>query len=201
MRHLTMRGLLVVLLVSSGCHRPREMAPQIPLKDIDGKYTFNISYPFKMEGQLVVAYSKVYLIEPARCVQIDGPRSSDEMRSAWFECAAGGQARPSEGFLRLRFSEVDLINRSRWYQRTQVSDTVLRCTSYRTTGDCTQLLRARGLKWVDRNGSITVVKGFVAKPDTGQGNNPSGVRPLRARCDTSASSTSCGFDKRVRTTP
>jgi hypothetical protein len=184
-------GLAVLLVTGAACHRPREMAPQIPLAGIDGNYAFTISNPFKLEGQLVVAHSRVYLIEPKRCVPIDGPKSSEEMRSSWYECVSGAQARPGEGYLRLRFSEVDLLNRSRWYARMRVPDTVLRCTRYQTTGDCVEVLRARGMKWVDRNGSITVVKGFVLQPDTGRGTILPGSKPLRTRCDTTVGPAPC----------
>jgi hypothetical protein len=186
----------VFLVLAMACHRPREMAPQIPLEGIDGKYTFTISNPFKMEGQFLVAYSRVYLITPKRCVPIEGPRASDEMRAAWFECNARGQAGPGDASLRLRISEIDPVNHSRWYQRTTVMDTVLRCTRYQASGDCVELLRARGRKWVDRNGSMTVERGWPARADTGRTPDPSGRGQLRVRCDTSATPGACAPDAR-----
>jgi len=71
-----------------------------------------------------------------------------------------------------------------------VADTVNRCTKYTARGECTQLLRVRGMKWVDLYGNMTVVRGMPA-PDTSRAPSPSGKRPLRARCDTSGTSTSC----------
>ena len=138
----------------------------------------------------MVVHSEVYLLEPRNCVPIEGPKSSTEMKSAWFECWGG--TRPSERSLRLRFSEIDPVNHSRWYARMRVADTVYRCTQYQTTGDCVQLLRARGMKWTDRNGSITILRGFPAEADTGRASVPSGVNPLRTRCDTGSVNSRCG---------
>jgi hypothetical protein len=184
-------GSLIVLATVVACHRPREMAPQVPLEGIDGKYTFTIADRFvRMEGQLIVAYSEVHLLSPRNCRPIEGPKSSDELRASWFECRGG---RPSSESLRLRFSQVDPINRSRWYARMQVADTVRRCTSYNATGDCLQLLRATGRKWVDRNGAIRVEKGFEVVPDTGGVVLPPGSKRLRVRCDTSAASSQCNW--------
>ena len=179
------RTWLGLLLILPACHQPREMAPQVPLAGIDGKYTFSIANAWlKMEGQLLVAYSQAHVLAPRRCVPIDGPKSSDEMRSSWFEC--WGATSSSEPSLRLRFSEIDPINRSRWYARMRVQDTVVRCTRYESNGGCVSILRARGMKWVDRNGSITVVRGFPAAVDTGTAAPSGGTRRLRAKCDTSA---------------
>lgn len=184
------RALSLLLAVIPACHQPREMAPQVPLAGIDGKYTFTINTPrVSMEGTFLVAYSQVHLLTPRRCLPIEGPKSSSEMRAAWFECWGANHKR-SEPSLRLRFSEIDPINHSRWYARMRVQDTVIRCTQY-TGGDCTQILRARGMKTVDLNGSITVLRGFPAALDTSRTPDPNGTRPLRVRCDTSATSTSC----------
>ena len=175
------------------CYRPREMAPQVPLDGIDGKYSFTISNEtVKMEGKFIVAYSQVHMLEPRRCVPVDGPKSSDGLRASWFECSGGNQRQRGESSLRLRISEVDPINLSRWYAHMRVPDTVSRCTRYTASGDCVELLRARGMKWVDRNGSITVVKGFPVGSDTGRSVQPSGSQRLRARCDTGRVKGSCG---------
>jgi hypothetical protein len=185
------RGWFAVLLVGvAACHQPRHMAPQVPLAGIDGKYTFTIANPFKMEGRFIITHSTAYMIEPRRCVPIEGPKSSDALRSSWFECVAGTQARPSGASLRLRISAVDPINQSRWYQRTTVLDTQARCTMYQN-GQCVQGVRARGRKWVDRNGSITVVRGWPEQPDTSRTPEPSTPRRLRVRCDTTAVSGAC----------
>jgi hypothetical protein len=187
MRHI--RSSLILVAVVMACHRPRQMAPQVPLEGIDGKYTFTIADRFiRMEGRLIVAYSEVHLLSPPYCRPIEGPKSSDEMRASWFECR-GGQ-RSSES-LRLRFSQIDPINRSRWYARMRVADTVRRCTLYNASGDCLQLLRATGRKWVDRNGAIHVERGFEAVADTGETTNPAGSKRLRVRCDTSAAGSQC----------
>ena len=184
------RALFGLLAILPACHQPREMAPQTPLAGIDGKYTFTISNAwFRMEGQLLIAYSQAHVLAPRSCVPIEGPKSSEEMRASWFECRGSGSR--SESSLRLRFSEVDPIRQSRWYARMHVQDTVVRCTSYQSTGDCVSILRARGMKWVDRNGSITVVRGFPAAPDTGTATPSGDIKRLRARCDTSATSASC----------
>ena len=181
----------LVLMSTVACYRPREMAPQVPLAGIDGKYSFTISNPsLKMEGQFVVAYSQVYVLAPRRCVPVDGPKSSDEMRASWFECS-GNQKQRGESSLRLRISEVDPINLSRWYAHMYVPDTVSRCTRYTATGDCVELLRARGMKWVDRNGSITVVRGFPVAPDTGASTVPAGIKRLKAKCDTTTMGSNC----------
>lgn len=181
----------LLLALIPACHQPREMAPQIPLAGIDGKYTFTINTQrVRMEGTFLVAYSEVHLLTPRNCVPIEGPKSSAEMRAAWFECWGANQKRP-EPSLRLRFSEIDPINHSRWYARMRVQDTVVRCTQY-TGGDCTAILRARGMKTVDLNGSITVLRGFPAALDTSRTRDPNDTRPLRARCDTSATSAPCG---------
>ena len=193
MRRLTRNGLLLTLLASSmGCHRAPEMAPQIPLAGIDGTYSFTIDNPsIRMEGQFVVAYSQAYLLAPRRCVPIEGPKSSEAMRAAWFECTSGAHARPGDAFLRLRISEIDPINMSRWYARMRVQDTVIRCTRYLASGDCAEILRARGMKWVDRNGTINVVRGLPAATDTSRAPDASGIKRLRARCDTTATTGAC----------
>lgn len=174
------------------------MAPQIPLPGIDGKYSFTIANPsVTMEGQFLVAYSRVYLLAPRHCKPIEGPKSSGDMRAAWFECWGASPKTPSAASLRLRISEVDPVNRSRWYARMRVQDTVVRCTRYTAGGDCTGILRARGMKWVDRNGTINVIRGLPAAADTSRVPDPAGVRRLRARCDTSATGT-CNRAPRLR---
>lgn len=184
------RTLIGLLAILPACHQPREMAPQVPLVGIDGNYTFTISNAWlQMEGQFLVAYSQVHVLAPRSCVPIDGPKASDEMRASWFECW-GGKSR-SESSLRLRFSEIDPIRQSRWYARMRVQDTVIRCTRYQSNGDCVEILRARGMKWSDRNGSITVVRGFPAAPDTGATMPSRDVKRLRAKCDTGVTSVSC----------
>ena len=80
----------------------------------------------------------------------------------------------------------------------QVQDTVVRCAQYQTTGDCSGILRARGLKWVDRNGSITVLRGLPAVSDTGRADPGTGRKPLRTRCDTTAVNRSCAPSDRGR---
>jgi hypothetical protein len=185
------RMFLGLLAILPACHQPREMAPQIPLEGIDGKYTFTVnSHQVKVEGTFLVAYSQVHVLTPRNCVPIDGPKSSDGMRAAWFECWGANQKRP-EPSLRLRFSEIDPIDQSRWYARMRVQDTVVRCTRYQASGDCVEILRARGMKTVDRNGSITVVRGFPAAIDTGTTEPSGAIKRLRARCDTTARSASC----------
>ena len=185
-------GLLAII---PACHQPREMAPQVPLAGIDGKYTFTINTAqLKMEGTFLVAYSEVHVLTPRNCVPIEGPRASDAMRAAWFECWGGG----AESSLRLRFSEVDPVNQSRWYARMRVQDTVVRCTRYQASGDCVEALRARGMKTVDRNGSITVVRGLPVVPDTGRADPPAGRKPLRVRCDTTGVDRSCLMSDRGR---
>lgn len=191
MKPITMGLVVLTILPVAACHQPRRMAPQIPLEGIDGRYTFTISTAaVKLEGRFIVVHSEAHMLEPRRCVPIEGPEASPEMRAAWFEC--WGSSRPSEASLRLRISEVDPITQSRWYARMRVADTVYRCQRYTSTGDCTSLLRARGMKWVDRNGSITVVRGFPAEPDTSRALPfPRGTSPLRVRCDTSAVNARC----------
>jgi hypothetical protein len=190
------RGWFAVLLVAgAACHQPRQMVPQVQLDEprlggIDGKYSFTIANPFKMEGRFIVAQSTAHMIEPRRCVPIEGPKSSEGLRASWFECVAGTQGRPSGASLRLRISEIDPIKQSRWYQRTVVLDTDERCTMYQN-GMCVQGIRTRGQKWVDRNGSITVVRGWPEQPDTSRAPDPSSPRRLRVRCDTSAVSGAC----------
>jgi hypothetical protein len=139
-----------------------------------------------MDGRFVVADTQVFLHVDRACAVTDAPKSSEGMRATWFQC--GGSIGGS--FIQLRISRVDPVNRSRWYARMRVADTVNRCMQYTARGDCTQLLRAYGMKWVDLYGNMTVVRGMLA-PDTSRAPNPSGTRPLRARCDTSATSTSC----------
>ena len=181
-------GLL--LLSAMACHRPREMAPQVPLEGIDGKYSFTITNPFKLEGQFLVAQSKAYMMSPRHCVPIEGPKSSDALRASWFECQGGKDTRSSAS-LRLRISEVDPVNQSRWYQRIAVRDIVERCTAWQN-GTCVQGYRAvrRDPKYEDRNGTITVVRGWPVTPDTSR-SEPSGRGRLRSRCDTTASTNGC----------
>lgn len=184
-----------ILVATLACHQPRQMAPQVPLEGIDGKYTFTISNPFKMEGQLLVAQSKAHMMSPRRCVPVEGPKSSDELRASWFECVAGPEGRPSGASLRLRFSEVDPINHSRWYQRTIVVDTVDRCRQY-LNGRCVRGTRSFRRRWADRNGSITVVRGWPASVDTSRVQEQPGRGQLRIRCDTSAVTSTCGAPPR-----
>ena len=73
----------VGFVIAGACHRSREMAPQLLLEGIDGKYTFTIVQPFMLEGRFLVSYAKAYMIEPRRCVPIEGPKSSDELRASW----------------------------------------------------------------------------------------------------------------------
>lgn len=193
-----MRGWLVVLLASAmACHRPREMAPEIPLPGLDGKYRFVIENPsVKMEGQFVVAYSQVYLLAPRHWVPVEGPKSSESMRAAWFECWGAGRSARSEASLKLRIGEIDPITRSRWYARMRVQDTAIRCTRYQANGDCTEILRARGMKWADRNGTINVTRGLPVVPDTSRAPDATGTRRSRVRCDTSAMRGACNSHSR-----
>jgi hypothetical protein len=194
--------LLVVLLPAMGCYRPREVVPEIPLPGIDGKYSFAITNPsVALEGRFMVVHSQVHLLAPRRCVPIEGPKSSAELRAAWFECWGAGQQARSAASLRLRISEIDPMNRSRWYARMRVQDTVVRCTRYQANGDCTEILRARGMKWVDRNGTIAVTRGWPVPPDTGLLGEPKGNRPLRVRCDTASINGSCVANRREEVRP
>jgi hypothetical protein len=187
-------SLLLVAVVSVACHRNRGDTEMPPSKALDGAYSFKLTtnplFP-GMEGQFVVADTQVFLYVERACEPVDAPKSSEGMRAAWFQC--GGSLGGT--FLQLRISKVDPVNRSRWYARMRVPDTVERCTQYTTRGDCTQGLRAYGMKWVDLYGNMTVVRGMLA-PDTSRAPNPPGTRPLRARCDTSATRTSCSGDPR-----
>lgn len=186
------RGLILLLLGASGsCHRAPEVESQIPLEGIDGKYSFSINRPYlKMAGQFIVAYGEVHLLSPRHCMKTQGPKSSGNLRAAWFEC--WGARRPSEQSLQLRLSEIDPINRSRFFARMRVVDTVLRCTRYNISGDCVELLRARGPKWENRDGAITVIRGFTVNPDSGRVPTPADPRRLRTRCDTTAATSTCG---------
>lgn len=188
----SVRGsILVVLGASVSCHRAPDVESQIPLEGIDGKYSFSIDKPYlKMEGQFIVAYGEVHLLSPQRCVKIQGPKSSESQRAAWFECR--GAKRAGDPSLQLRFSEIDPINRSRFFSRTRELQTVRRCTLYNTNGDCVELLRARGMEWVHRDGAITVTRGFIVKPDSGRAPTPADPRRLRTRCDTTAAQSLCG---------
>ena len=185
-------SFLLVAVVSVACHRNRQETATVPAYPLDGVYSFTIhKLPVYMEGQFVVADTQVFLHVDRSCTLTDAPRSSEGMRATWFQC--GGSIGGS--FIQLRISNVDPVNRSRWYARMRVPDTVERCTQYTTSGDCTQVLRAYGMKWVDLYGNMTVVRGMLA-PDTSRAPNPPGTRPLRARCDTSATSTSCSGERR-----
>ena len=193
MRCLFVRAsLLLVIAVSVACHRNRQDTGTLPSTPVEGVYSFTIrKLPVYMDGRFVVADTQVFLYVDRRCTLTDAPKSSEGMRATWFQC--GGSIGGS--FIQLRISRVDPVNRSRWYARMRVPDTVERCTQYTTRGDCTQVLRAYGMKWVDLYGNMTVVRGMLA-PDTSRAPNPSGTRPLRARCDTSATSTSCSGERR-----
>lgn len=190
MRRRSTEWLAVLLLPAMACYRSREMASQIPLEGIDGKYTFTISQPFKMEGRLMVSHSKAYLMEPRRCVPIEGPKASDQLRASWFECVAGSQGRPSGASLKLRISEVDPINMSRWYQRTLKLDTLGRCNRM-VFPRCRPGTMVYGQRWVDRNGAITVLRGWPVTADTSAAPDARGRGQLRARCDTSAARGMC----------
>ena len=190
MRRRSSRWFAILFIPAIACYRPREMAPQIPLEGIDGKYTFTISQPFKMDGRFMVSHSKAYLMEPRRCVPIEGPKSSDELRASWFECVAGSQGRPSGASLRLRISEVDPINMSRWYQRTLKLDTLGRCNRM-VFPHCRPGTMVYGQRWIDRNGAITVLRGWPLAADTGVAPDARGRGQLRARCDTSTALSMC----------
>ncbi len=188
-------SILLFLGADLSCHRAPEVAPQSPLEGIDGKYSFSIDKPYlKMEGQFIVAYGEVYLLSPRHCVKIEGPKSSANLRAAWFECS--GATSPSGPSLQLRFSEIDPINHSRFFSRSRERNIVQRCTRYNTNGDCVELLRARGMEWVQRDGAITVIRGFIVKPDSGKAPAPGDPRTLRTRCDTTATAASCGDSHR-----
>jgi len=189
-RPLMRVSLLLLAAVAVACHRHRQDTETLPSAPVDGVYSFTINkLPVYMDGRFVVADTQVFLYVDRSCTLTDAPKSSDGMRATWFQC--GGSIGGS--FIQLRISRVDPVNRSRWYARMRVPDTVERCTQYTTRGDCTQVLRAYGMKWVDLYGNMTVVRGMLA-PDTSRAPNPRGTRPLRARCDTSAASTSCSGD-------
>lgn len=180
-------SLLLLSAVSLACHRNRQDTGIHPSAPVDGAYSFTIHrLPVYMDGRFVVADTQVFLYVDRPCTLTDAPRSSEGLRATWFQC--GGSIGGS--FIQLRISSVDPVNRSRWYARMRVADTVNRCMQYTARGDCTQLLRAYGMKWVDLYGNMTVVRGMLP-PDTSRAPTPSGTRPLRARCDTSASGTSC----------
>lgn len=193
-RPLVRVSLLLLSAVSVACHRNRGDTEMPPSHVLDGAYSFKLTtnplFP-GMEGQFVVADTQVFLYVDRACEPVEAPKSSEGMRAAWFQC--GGSIGGT--FLQLRISKVDPVNRSRWYARMRVPDEVVRCTQYTTSGDCTHGVRALGMKWVDRYGNMTVVRGILA-PDTSRAPNPSGTRPLRARCDTSATRTSCSGDPR-----
>ena len=180
-------SLLLITAIPGACHRNRQVTETHPSAPVEGVYSFTIHrVPVYMDGRFVVADTQVFLHVDRACTLTDAPRSSEGMRATWFQC--GGSIGGS--FIQLRISSVDPVNRSRWYARMLVADTVNRCMQYTTRGDCTQLLRARGMKWVDLYGNMSVVRGMPA-PDTSRAPNPRGTRPLRARCDTSGISTSC----------
>ena len=48
-----------------------------------------------------------------------------------------------------------------------------------------------GQRWIDRNGSITVMKGWPALVDTSATPDARGRGQLRARCDTTAARNAC----------
>ena len=185
-------SLLLVTMVSAACHRNRQETGMPASYPLDGVYSFTIhKLPVYMDGRFVVADTQVFLHVDRQCTLTDAPRSSEGMRATWFQC--GGSIGGS--FIQLRISRVDPVNRSRWYARMRVPDTVERCTQYTTRGDCAQVMRAYGMKWVDLYGNMTVVRGMLA-PDTSRAPNASGTRKLRARCDTSATGTSCSREPR-----
>jgi hypothetical protein len=186
-----MRFMVVVLLAASvACHRNREIAVERPTAaQLEGAYSFTInSNGIFMEGRFVIADTQVFLYVDARCEFADAPESSEGMRATWFDCN-----RTREGaFLQLRISQVDPVNKSRWHARRRELDTVTRCAVYTVNGDCTQVVRARGMKWVDRYGQMIVTRGM---PPIGwqdeRRSQPTGSRPLRVRCDTSATGSNC----------
>jgi hypothetical protein len=188
-----MRGLLLMVLVSSmACHRNRSALDAVPKYRLDGAYAFTVNGEgVYMSGYFVVADTQVFLDVARTCEPAAAPKASDGMRASWFDCNRTREG----GFLQLRISEVDPVNRSRWYARMRVPDTVTRCTQYTTTGVCTQVVRARGMKWVDRHGTMVVTRGLPGTPpDTGRSIEPTGSRRLRIRCDTSAAGQACSSD-------
>jgi hypothetical protein len=82
-----------------------------------------------MSGYFVVADTQVFLDVARTCEPAVAPKASDGMRASWFDCN-----RSREGsFLQLRISQIDPVNRSRWYARMRVLDSVTRCSQYTTT--------------------------------------------------------------------
>jgi hypothetical protein len=190
-----MRGLLLMVLVSSvACHRARTAGDAIPKYPADGAYAFTIDgQGVYMSGHFVLADTQVFLDVAGRCEPAAAPKASDAMRASWFDCNRTREG----GFLQLRISQVDPVNRSRWYARMRVLDVVTRCTQYTTSGDCTEVLRATGMKWVDRYGTMVVSRGLPGtRPDTGRPIVPKDARRLRIRCDTSAAGPACSADLR-----
>jgi hypothetical protein len=185
-----MRAMLVLLLATTvGCHRNREIAVEPPGGPVDGAYAFTLKgADVYMEGRFVIADTQVFLYTNSRCELADAPEQSGGMRATWFDCN-----RTRDGaVLQLRISQVDPVNRSRWYARMRVLDVITRCNVYTVNGDCVELARARGLKWVDRYGQMIVTRGLppIGPPDEKR-LEPTGSRPLRVRCDTSAAGSNC----------
>ena len=191
-----MRGVAILVAlcaVSMACHRSRESTTALPDYPLDGAYSFTISKqepPIYMQGDFVVADSQVFLYADGSCEPAaNAPKASDDMRAAWFDCRKTRDG----AFLQLRISQTDPVYKSRWHARMQVNDIVDRCTTYNTRGQCTQVLRARGMKWVDLYGTITVTRGIPDAPrDSARTPAPGGVPRLRLRCDTIPRATSCG---------
>ena len=185
--------LFALCAVSMACHRSRETTTAAPDYRLDGAYSFSISKlepPIYMQGNFVVADSQVFLYADGSCEPAaNTPKASDDMRAAWFDCRKTRDG----AFLQLRVSQTDPVNKSRWHARMQVNDIVDRCMTYNTRGQCTQVLRARGMKWVDLYGTITVTRGIPDAPrDSARTTAPGGVPRLRLRCDTIPRATSCG---------
>src|SRR5688572_28198184 len=82
-----LRGAILLLLgASMDCqrHGNTTSAPDYP---IDGAYRFLIDVPgVHMTGRFVLADTMVYLDADAECEFADAPRSSDGMRSTWYDC-------------------------------------------------------------------------------------------------------------------
>lgn len=199
MRLAHLRGAILLLGASMACQRHGNTTSAVPNYPIDGAYRFLIDVPgVYMTGRFVLADTLVYLDADADCQFADAPKSSDGLRSTWYDCN-----RTRDGaFLQLRISQVDPVKKSLWYARMRVPDTETRCTQYTVAGDCVEVLRARGMKWVDRYGAIIVTRGLPGTPpDSVLRIVPHGSKPLRARCDTIATKVPCSGDSRRGTAP
>lgn len=184
-----MRSMIAVLLACLACHRHREVVPERLTAGVDGAYRFLIDVPgVYMSGRFVIADTQVFLDTDYECVFADAPKSSDGLRSTWYDC----NRTPDGAFLQLRISQVDPVKKSLWYARYRVADTRRRCTVYSIHGECIEGYRARGTRWVDRYGAMIVTRGLAGTPpDSVAQIVPRGSRPLRARCDTTAFSKEC----------